>query len=449
MLIAKAAARWLPVFALLPFYTGCLADNSRPNTLPKRMTTRDSANPAFASRNTAALASAAPTSPGYRSTYIRPPASPATAAATPAPVADEKVLAAAPEARVPEFNAQPAAATDGFAPLGDAPASPSAETKAKTEEVASAGPALAPASAPTPAPAATPAIPTARPSAKIPPLPGSELDPPPQPTAARPPTAAVTEDLSSPPPIPSVVKPSTTPTTPAPGADTLPQLRSVHKKAAAKYATIDSYIARLRRREQINGKDKPEELMLFRFRKQPWSVYFKWMGIEGHNRECVYVKGRYGNLIHTLLAEGDVMLMPAGKKISLAPDSSLVRARSRHAITDAGIGEMIEHFGKVLDALETGDKRYGTMKYLGQLQRPEFEKPHVAVEQVIPPGAESPLPQGGSRLWLFDPESGLPVLLITTDHTNHEVEYYCYDRLQYPVKLDEDDFNPDKLWKAK
>ena len=43
----------------------------------------------------------------------------------------------------------------------------------------------------------------------------------------------------------------------------------VHKKAAVKFATIDSYVARLRRREQINGKDKPEELMLFKFRKQP------------------------------------------------------------------------------------------------------------------------------------------------------------------------------------
>ena len=110
---------------------------------------------------------------------------------------------------------------------------------------------------------------------------------------------------------------------------------------------------------------------------------------------------------------------------------------------------MIEHFGKNLDAQEAGDKRYGTMKYLGQLRRPEFEQPHIAVEQAIPPGAETTLPQGGSRLWLFDPESGLPVLLVTMDHTNHEVEYYCYDRLQYPVKLDDDDFNPDRVWKQK
>jgi hypothetical protein len=226
-------------------------------------------------------------------------------------------------------------------------------------------------------------------------------------------------------------------------------MRSLHKTAAAKYSTIDSYVARLRRREQINGKDKPEELMMFKFRKTPWSVYFKWLGIEGHNRECVYVKGRNGNLIHTLLAEGDVPFMPAGKRFSVAPDSALVRARARHAITDSGIGELIDSFGRILEALEQGDRRYGTMKFLGQLRRPEFEKPQIAVEQLIPAGAETPLPNGGSRLWLFDPDSGLPSLLITSDPTGHEVEYYCYDRLQYPVKLDDEDFNPDKLWRQR
>jgi len=41
---------------------------------------------------------------------------------------------------------------------------------------------------------------------------------------------------------------------------------------------MDSYIARLTRREQVNGKKQPEEIILFKFRQQPWSVYFKWLG---------------------------------------------------------------------------------------------------------------------------------------------------------------------------
>jgi hypothetical protein len=37
------------------------------------------------------------------------------------------------------------------------------------------------------------------------------------------------------------------------------------------------------------------------------------------------------------------------------------------------------------------------------------------------------------------------VLLRTLDETGREVEYYCYERFQYPVRLDEDDFNPECL----
>jgi hypothetical protein len=69
------------------------------------------------------------------------------------------------------------------------------------------------------------------------------------------------------------------------------------------------------------------------------------------------------------------------------------------------------------------------------------------IEETIAPGSE--LPGGGTRQVLFDSASHLPVLLITRDAQGRELEYYAYDRLQYPVKLDDDDFNPDKLWPAK
>jgi hypothetical protein len=68
------------------------------------------------------------------------------------------------------------------------------------------------------------------------------------------------------------------------------------------------------------------------------------------------------------------------------------------------------------------------------------------VEQQIPPGCEPALPKGGRRWVFIDPANNLPVLLITHDDKGHEVEYYCYDLVQYPVKLDDSDFNPELLW---
>jgi hypothetical protein len=212
-----------------------------------------------------------------------------------------------------------------------------------------------------------------------------------------------------------------------------------------RYATIDSYIARLRRREQVNGRDKPEELLLFKFRKQPWSVYFKWLGPESAGREVVYVRGHYGDSIHTLLAAGDMPLVPAGRRMALSPDNIFVRSASRHAIAEAGIGYLIEQFGTLVDAPTREDGR-ARATYLGPQKRPDVDVPLEAAEQIIAPGRESQLPHGGRRLWMFNPADGLPMLVITTDHTGHEVEYYCYDRLQYPLHLDDSDFDPDQLW---
>jgi hypothetical protein len=223
----------------------------------------------------------------------------------------------------------------------------------------------------------------------------------------------------------------------------------LYNQAALRFATIDSYVARLRRREQVKGKDQAEELILFKFRKQPWSVYFKWLGEQGHDREVIYVKGQHGDTIHTLLAAGDMPLAPAGKHMALPPDNIFVRSASRHAIIEAGIGVMIEKFGRALDAQEQGEKKFGPLTYIGSNKRPEFDMPLETLDHLIPPGIEPQLPRGGRRWVFFDSVSHLPVLMITHDDKDHEVEYYCYDRLQYPVKLDDFDFDPDRLWPAK
>jgi hypothetical protein len=227
------------------------------------------------------------------------------------------------------------------------------------------------------------------------------------------------------------------------------QLQNVYSQAAARYASIDSYIVRLRRREQVNGKDRPEEILLMKFRKEPWSVYFKWLGSEAKGREVVYVRGGYDDKIYTLLAAGDMPLMPAGKRIALPHDNPLVRSSSRHSIREAGVGELIHKFGNLVQAMDKAENRQCTLKYLGLVRRPEFESPGETVEQLIPAGSEALLPRGGRRLWFFDSATKLPSLVITQDETGREVEYYCYDRYQFPVRLDDDDFNPDKLWSQK
>lgn len=222
-------------------------------------------------------------------------------------------------------------------------------------------------------------------------------------------------------------------------------LTILHQRAVQRYATMDSYIYRLKRREVVAGKKQPEELIRVSVRKEPYSAHLKWLGAEGKGREAIYVQGKFKNQMQVLLASSDpfAMLM---SRASLPPDDPMARAKSRYPITETGFGPLITRFGQLAAAVEKGDPRLGTAKYVGRVTRPEFTAQVEAVHQVLPPDRDPLLPKGGQRWWFFDADSGLPVLLIAHDPAG-EVEYYCHDSIIAPAHLDDDDFNPDKLWR--
>jgi hypothetical protein len=224
-------------------------------------------------------------------------------------------------------------------------------------------------------------------------------------------------------------------------------LRVLYQRAAQHHAAMDSYIVRLKRREVVNGRKQPEEVIRVQIRRDPYSVHLKWLGTEGKGREAIYVKGKYKNEMQLLLAAGDMFpLSPAGMRFSLAPDDPLARAKSRYPITETGFGVLIERYGRMVAALEKGDPRDGTAKYLGRVQRPEFEAKVEAVHQVLPALSDPLLTKGGQRWWFFDATTGLPALVITHDPAG-EVEYYCYDYVQWPAPMDDNDFNPERVWR--
>jgi hypothetical protein len=252
---------------------------------------------------------------------------------------------------------------------------------------------------------------------------------------------------AAPPDVAASSTPRTPPQAPAATVNPQDQLRQLARQAAECYASLSCYQARLIRQEEVNGTDKPREEMLFKFRKQPFSVYFKWIGTVGQGREVVYVNGQHEGKIHTLLADGDMLGMRGGGRFAVAPDSMLVRNKTRHPITEAGIGSLVDHFGHLVDAAGQGDPRANVLTYLGPQSRPEFSTPLEAVQQRVAPGAESQLPHGGRRWWFFAADNHLPVLVIAHDEKDHQVEYYCYDALQVPpAPFTDDDFNPDRLW---
>jgi len=226
-------------------------------------------------------------------------------------------------------------------------------------------------------------------------------------------------------------------------------LQTLHDRAEQRFANIHSYIVRLKRREMIGNRVMPEDNLLCKFRKEPFSIYMK--SLEGSpttGRELIYVRGRFNNQLQIKAGRHDIM---PGLRLEMDLHSPRATMNSRRTLDEAGFGNMITCFGVALAEMDQGKRPPDSMQYLGPQMRPETRQPLECALQTIPAGLEKHLPHGGLRYWFFSNEPlaaeyGLPVLIITLDEQGREVEYYFSDRLCVNVNLGDRDFDPDALW---
>jgi hypothetical protein len=233
----------------------------------------------------------------------------------------------------------------------------------------------------------------------------------------------------------------------------LANLKRLAALASEKWKAVDTYEARMVRREVVDRNDPPPtEELIFRFRKDPHSVYMNNVGEVGKDRQILYVKGKYGDKIHISTGAGDNRIVGVGFRIDLSPDDPKVTAKSRHSIRDSGFGTGIAKFARLVEQMEAGRLPPDTLKFVGPTQRQEYPYPLELVVLRLRPGDEKQSPNGGTRQLFFDtkpdsPSCGLPVLVMTTDPAGKEVEYYCFDRFRLPAGLTDADFSPDRLRK--
>ena len=135
----------------------------------------------------------------------------------------------------------------------------------------------------------------------------------------------------APAPPPVVVPP------PEPGAFDEP-LRLVGEASRA-WAQVNDYTCILVRRERVRDRLQPEEVMLMKVRREPSSVYLRWVAPQAlAKQEACYVAGRN---------EGKMRVRGAGLFgaigfVSLEINDPRGRERSTHTITEAGVGPLIE-----------------------------------------------------------------------------------------------------------
>jgi len=196
-------------------------------------------------------------------------------------------------------------------------------------------------------------------------------------------------------------------------ADTLALIRGM----VPAYAKVADYTAVFDKQELVRGKLMPGEHILLKFKK-PFKVRMTWLKGPHEGREGVYVKGMNGDKM--IGHEGGFLSFI---KVNIDPFGTTAMKRSRHPVTDIGIGKIVEVVTSNVDrAIRVGD--------LSAEQFPDDElcggrAGHVRLE--FPSGRGYYSEQ--VELWV-DRAKGLPVKIEVFGRDGGLLEHYEYRELK-------------------
>lgn len=198
---------------------------------------------------------------------------------------------------------------------------------------------------------------------------------------------------------------------------------------------IPAYEATFAKNELVNNRMIAQKMKM-KFRRDPFSVYFFFLG-EVQGREVIYVEGRNGG---NLLAHETGLAALAGT-LRLAPTDTLAMSENRHPITEAGI----EKFLLNVKQQWTDNLKYGEteVKYYKGAKLGDMK---CRVVEVSHPQPRRQFPFHMTRLWI-DTESGIAVRLQQFGYPIREgvkppiVEDYKFTDLRTNVKITDRDFD--------
>jgi hypothetical protein len=170
--------------------------------------------------------------------------------------------------------------------------------------------------------------------------------------------------------------------------------------ARERFRDVRDYRCRLVQRERVGDKLPPETVAEMEVRSRPFSVHMKWLEPRSMvGQEAIYVTGKNdGNM----RVRGAGLLGAIGF-LSLDVNDPRARSTSRHSITEAGLGNLIERFAQGWP----NEKRHGAV----DLRIEEFTfagRACTRVETVHPSNADGFFLFGRSVVY-FDKSTELPI----------------------------------------
>ena len=204
------------------------------------------------------------------------------------------------------------------------------------------------------------------------------------------------------------------------------------REAEAAYNRVTMYTAVFHKQQRIAGKLLPEETMLLKCRKKPFSLYMKWIEEPYKGSELLYVSGWNGGRIRA--HRGGVLSFIIH---NLNPKDPKLMANELHPVTSTGIGYLLEGVAlNMRKAMNVGDLTFsekGKEKVYGRNTRSlEVNFPKEKVKTY----------DGWRFVINQDVETKILVRIKIYDQDDQLIEYYGYENINLNAPLTNADFDP-------
>jgi hypothetical protein len=176
--------------------------------------------------------------------------------------------------------------------------------------------------------------------------------------------------------------------------------------ARQSYRGVRDYSCVLIKREVIDGKPATENVVLMKARSEPYSVHLKWHSPKPLvGQEVCYVTGKN---------EGMMRVLPCGVLkalgwVSLNPRDPRAMQNNRHAVTDSGIGNLIERLAKHWSEEQSG------VNTVIRISEYEYNKRRCTRVEVAHPDKSAGQYYSYRSVVYFDKENHLPIRIENYD----------------------------------
>ncbi len=204
------------------------------------------------------------------------------------------------------------------------------------------------------------------------------------------------------------------------------------REAEAAYDKVRSYTAIFHKQQRVAGKLEPEETILLKCRKTPFSLYMKWIRRPYEGSELLYVKGwnedrvkaHRGGLLRFITRDLD-------------PSHPGLMADNLRPVTSTGIGFLLE---TVATNIRKASKR-GELTFSARGEELVYGRKTQVLEMIFPKARAGDY-DGYRHVINQDVESKILVRIRVYDRDDQLVENYGYENLYLNAPLGDAAFDP-------